>query len=95
MKKLFIVLIGLVVLITSCADKKTINGVTYRPYGLFNESTCKNDSIQYETSGWAVASGIVFFEVIVPPIYTFGFNLYEPVGLKKDYQKGKIKGVVN
>lgn len=83
-----------VLLIISCADNKTINGITYRPYGLFNESTCKNDSIQYEVSGQAICSGVIFSGFIIPPIYTFGYNLWEPIGLKKDYQEGKIKGVV-
>lgn len=79
----------------SCADNKTIDGVTYRPYGLLNQETAKNDSIQYEVSGWAVFSGVVFFEAVVPPIYTFGYNLWEPVGKKKDYVTNpSIKGVV-
>ena len=91
MKQLFLALCFVLVL-ASCADEKTIDGVTYRPYGLLNESTCKNDSIEYEVSPWAVASGIIFFELIVPPVYTFGFNLFEPVS-----KKGKpamLKGVV-
>ena len=86
--------IATVLLVSSCADEKTINGVTYRPYGLINEATCKNDSVQYEVSGWAVFSGIVFCEVIAPPIYVFGYNLYEPIGLKKDYENIKNKGIV-
>ena len=45
MKKIIIAL-SLVVALSSCADKKTIDGVTYRPYGLLNESTCKNDSFR-------------------------------------------------
>lgn len=96
MKNVFfaVLTISMILLSSSCADNKTIDGVTYRPYGLLNESTCKNDSVQYEVSGWAVVSGVLFFEVIVPPIYVFGFNLYEPIGLKKDYDNGKIKGVI-
>ena len=86
--------IATILTISSCAESKTIDGVTYRPYGLLNETTCKNDSIQYQASGWAIVSGIVFCETIVVPVYTFGFNLYEPVGKKKDYIKGDIKGVV-
>lgn len=92
--KVFSVLCLIALLMSSCADEKTIDGVTYRPYGLLNQETCKNDSVQYEISGWAVASGIVFFECIIPPIYTFGYNLWEPVGLKNEYDKGGVKGVV-
>lgn len=95
MKKLLFGLLAITILFSSCADSKEINGVTYRPYGLLNESTCKNDSIQYEASGWAIVSGVVFVELIVPPIYVFGYNLYEPVGLKRDYKNGEIiNGVV-
>lgn len=95
MKKLLSILGIATLLLTSCADNKTINGKTYRPYGILNEETCKNDSIQYEISGEAIVSGIIFCVLIVPPIYTFGFNLWQPVGLKKDYQNGGIiKGVV-
>lgn len=95
MKKfLFLIAAVSVLFFSSCAEEKTIDGVTYRPYGLINESTCKNDSIQYEVSGEAVVAGIIFSEFIVPPIYVFGYNLYEPIGLKKDYKDGKIKGVV-
>lgn len=83
----------LVITLSSCADNKVIDGVTYRPYGLLNSDECKNDSIQYEVSGWACFSGIVFCEVIVPPIYTFGYNLFEPVGKKA--KNSKLKGVVN
>ena len=91
---LFMFLTTLVVLV-SCADNKTIDGVTYRPYGLLNENECKNDSIQYEVSGWAVFSGVVFFECVVPPIYTFGYNLWEPVGKKKDYVSNpQRKGII-
>ena len=95
MKKInLIALICLVsIFFSSCAENKTIDGVTYRPYSFLNEETCKNDSVQYSISGWAVASGVIFAETIIVPIYVFGYNLYEPVGLKKDYKSGKAKGV--
>lgn len=81
MKKV-ILIISIIIILISCADKKTINGTTYRPYGIFNENTAKNDNVEYEVSGWAVFSGILFFETIAVPIYTFGFNLWQPVRLK-------------
>lgn len=94
MKKKAIILITIAMLMASCANNKTIDGVTYRPYGMINEDLCKNDSIQYSVSGWAVCSGIIFCEMIVPSVYTFGYNLWEPIGKKSKYEKGTIKGVV-
>ena len=97
MKKLKFISIAIlfmtILLIQSCADSKKLeDGKTYRPYGLLNQENCKNDSVQYTISGWAVASGVIFFECIIPPIYTFGFNLYEPVCLKKNF-KTQNKGI--
>ena len=87
-----IILIFSLLFLISCADDKVIDGTKYRPYGLLNEETCKNDSIQYEISIGACVSGVLFCELIVPTIYTFGFNLFEPVGLKNT--DPKKKGVV-
>lgn len=94
MKKLFFIVLALFML-CSCADKKTIHGVTYRPYGIFNGSTCKNDSVQYEISAEAVISSIIFIECVIPPIYSIGYNLWQPIGLKSDFRDGNTKGVVN
>ena len=65
-------------------QKKTINGITYEPYGIFNENIVKNDSIEYEPSMAATISGILFVELVVPPIYVFGYNLWEPVKAKNN-----------
>ena len=93
MRKLSLVAIILsVVFLSSCADSKTINGKTYRPYGLLNEDEFKNDSIEYTISFGACVSGILFIELIIPTVYTYGFNLYEPIGVKNNY---KEKGVIS
>ena len=94
MKKVIVTLAAIVAL-TSCADKKTIDGVTYRPYGLINEGSCKNDSIYYEVSGWAAASGVLFSEVFfIPTVYTFGYNLWEPVCKKSQINHNSEAGVI-
>ena len=81
MKKTIMFAALVALLLTSCADNKTINGIKYRPYGFFNAKTAKNPNIEYEVSGYAVFSGIVFSEFLfIPTIYTFGYNLFEPVG---------------
>jgi len=93
MKKLVPFLL-LILVLTSCAKDKTINGVTYRPYGILNEGSCKNDSIYYEVSGPAVFSGIMFSEAfLIPTFYTFGYNLYEPKSTVNEHTYSPDKGV--
>lgn len=92
MKKLILILI-LALFLGACAQNKTIDGITYRPYGLLNEKDAKNDSIHYEISVNAVITSVIFCEVIFPPIYSVGFNLWEPIS-KKSKQNPILKGVV-
>lgn len=94
MKRLVTLTLVVVLLtsLTGCeARTKTINNVTYRDYGVFNQDDNKNPNIQYEPNWWNIVIGIVFFELIVPPIYVFGFHMMEPVGPKSN----KIPGAVN
>lgn len=92
MKKFYLLALIASVLLTSCADHKTIDGVTYRPYGFFNDGSAKNDSIYYEVSGKAVCSGVFFSEFfLIPTVYTFGFNLYEPKCSMKEHLASKVK----
>lgn len=89
MKKLLIILTSCFILV-SCADNKTINGTTYRPYGFINEKSCKVDSVHYEFCGTAALCGIVFSGfLLIPTVYTFGYNLYEPKCMKKDFKPGQ------
>jgi len=97
MKKLFLgaLLIIMSISLFSCADSKTINGVTYRPYGIFNEGSAKNPNIHYEVSGEAVFSGVMFAEFfLIPTIYTFGYNIYEPKCTMAEYNQNINNGVV-
>lgn len=92
MKNLLTILI-FSILFTSCADNKIIDGKKYRPYGLINESNYKNDSIHYEVSFGAAVSGVIFIEMIIPPLYTYGYNLYEPICKQSDFIKDN-KGII-
>ena len=89
MKKLVILMTVAVATLTSCANSRTINGITYKPYGLFNAETVKCDSIIYEPSLAATISGVIFFELVVPPIYVFGYSFYEPIMSKSDFRNMK------
>lgn len=79
MKRMLIVLLIAVIVLPSCADRKTIRGVTYEPYGFANEQAMKNDSIYYEIDVMSVVVGVIFIEFIIPPIYVAAYDLYEPV----------------
>lgn len=83
-KKSLIITIIIVVIgiLTSCAEKKIIDGTTYEPYGFANESTHKNDSIQYEISAGSVIFAVIFSETIIAPVYIVGWDLYEPIKKK-------------
>lgn len=84
------------IMLSSCADNKTIHGKTYRPYGIFNENSCKNDSIYYEVSPFAAVSGVIFAEILfIPTVYTYGYNLWEPICLKSELNNNDKKGVIN
>lgn len=81
--------------LTSCADSKTINGAKYEPYGLFSQDEEKVEGIHYKISGQAVFSGIVFSGLLfIPTIYTFGYNLYEPVCTEAEFQAQKAAKTV-
>lgn len=80
MKKSIIVL--MVLILSSCAKSKVIDGINYRPYGFLNEEIYKDTSIVYEISGPAIVTSIIFCEIVIPPVYSIGYNLYEPVKKK-------------
>ena len=72
-----------VALATMTADEKTIAGVTYQPYGLFNDDAVKDPKVQYEVSLGSVIVACIFSETLVVPVYIVGWDLYEPVRLKR------------
>lgn len=78
---------GLVALIfiqvTGCtAPRRVVNNTEYSDYGILNEDDVKSPNIQYEPNWWNIFLGVVFFELIIPPIYVFGYHLMRPVGPK-------------
>ena len=75
-----LIIIFLVFNFAACtAPTKTINGTIYRDYGILNTED-KNPNIQYEPNWTNIFLGVIFFEMIIPPIYVFGFHLFEPIG---------------
>lgn len=90
MKKLLIVLICSLLLFSACSSPKVINGVKYDTYGLINQDENKNPNIKYKVVWGNVIWGAILVETVVAPIYFFGFDLFEPVGVKTDIP-GEIK----
>jgi len=91
MKKIIaiIIILALFTVVSGCANTKTIDGVEYGTYGLFDKDEKKNPDIQYEIVWGNVVWGAILFETIVMPIYFFGFSMWEPVG-KKTPIKGQV-----
>jgi hypothetical protein len=77
MKLLSLVL--LLLILTACGAPKTINNETY---GILTTDS-KDPNIQYLVVKFNVIWVLVLCETIIVPIYVFVFDLYEPVGLKK------------
>lgn len=87
MKKIismFLILILMVSLTTSCGSKKVLDGVTYEPVGLLED---KDPNIKYELVVSNLIIGIIFIETIIVPIYVFGYDLFEPVSIKTPIKK--------
>lgn len=92
MRKVILVAVGASMLLSGCADTKTICGVTYDSYGLFNADDKKNPDIQYKLVIGNLIWGVLLFETIIAPVYFFGFSIMEPVGPKPNV-KGAIAAV--
>lgn len=84
-----LVLVVAALLFSACSSQKTIDGVTYDTYGLFNEEDKKNPNVQYEPSVGNIIWGCLLFETIIAPVYFFGFDFMEPVG-PKPFQPGVV-----
>ncbi len=82
MKKQIAIVLALALLLIGCAEHKTINGVTYLPYGLLNQEENKNPAITYEVPIENLIVGALLCETIIIPIYIVGWDLYEPVAVK-------------
>ena len=77
-------------LLVACSDTKVINKIEYDTYGLINQNEKRNEDIQYKVCWGNVIWGVLLIETIIAPIYFFGFDMFEPVGIKPE-----ITGRVN
>ena len=80
---LVLILVIMLVSISSCCftSKMEIGGQVYDTYGLINKDENRDPSVEYELSWGNIVLGAVFCETVIAPIWFFGFDLWEPVGL--------------
>lgn len=76
MKKFLLIFICLAFLSTGCASNKTINGVEYDTYGLFNEGETRNPNIRYRIVVGNVIWSVILIETIAFPVYFIGFSMW-------------------
>jgi hypothetical protein len=77
MKKL-ILFFAAIILLSSCANDKIINGKVAKTYGWANTSD-RRDSVMYRVSVENVFWSILLCETVVVPIWLTGWELYEPL----------------
>jgi len=85
------IVIGCIVaaLFGGCASDKVIDGKKYETYGILNKEEIKDPCINYEASIVSAVLGAVFFEMLfIPPIYVYGFSLWEPVSKVENCKEG-------
>ena len=90
---LFLALIAIV--LTSCADEKTIKvrnydktkveTKTFETYGPFCENLYYDQRIEYGVNVGNVVWDIILCETIFVPVILIGWELYEPVKAKPEY----------
>jgi hypothetical protein len=66
-----------------CAKTLTVEGKGYPPYGVFNAHTHKSKDVCYEVSAGNVVWSAILFATIAAPIYFIGWELFNPVRVKK------------
>jgi hypothetical protein len=74
--------IALSIQLAACAKSKVIDGVEYKPYGIFNEEQHHNPNIEYELVNGNIVWSIILFETAIAPIYFIGWSIKQPVGKK-------------
>jgi hypothetical protein len=80
----------MIILLSGCGSPKVIDGKKYDTYGLLNESSMRNDKIEYRVIVGNVILGAFLCETIIAPVYFFGFDMYEPIGKKGEITKGEV-----
>lgn len=76
-------------LLFSCAEPKTFTiskneEIVAKPFGWANENSQKIDTVVYEINAGNAILSVLFSETIIVPLYLTGWEIYEPIRLKKE-----------
>ena len=88
MKKaiVFIFISGL--LLAGCGESKQLGEDSarklYPAYGIINEKSNRSRHVCYEIPLLNILAGILLVETVFVPVYIIGWDLYEPVRLKRE-----------
>jgi hypothetical protein len=83
MKKILLLMLVCLVIMTGCADEKTFvksDGTTFvaEPYGWMNDSK-KVPGVEYDVCAGNIVWSIVLGETVIAPVLFTGLALWEPV----------------
>ena len=78
------VAVGVFALSLSACNAPTmeVHNKVYKDYGLINQDQNKDPNIIYGPNWRNIVLAVVFFEMIIPPIYVVGFHYMKPIGVK-------------
>ena len=82
MKKIISIIIILSMILICCGGSIRVNNVKYRTYGVLNRADEREEFIEYKPIWGNIALGAAFFWTYFAPIYFYGFDMMEPVGVK-------------
>lgn len=70
-------------MLAACGQPLTVGDKTYPTYGLLNKETRKSKNVCYEVSVGNIFWSFILIETVIAPIYFIGFDINDPVRLKK------------
>jgi len=76
-------------ILSACAEGKELDGKYYETYGFINIDEVKDPCVVYKGDTGSLVMGIIFSETVVAPVYIFGYDFFEPKGIKPQCLKGE------
>jgi hypothetical protein len=85
MKK--VLLIIMITMLASCGNAMKIDKKLCDTYGMFDKEEKKCEGVEYRLIKRNAIPAIILSGSILVPVYIIGFDLYEPIGKKKNDAK--------